>query len=115
MGKRGNSLLSTELSPPVILSSDKDDWPDYRTIWGKLSELERERVQKSVADSGRAVRRSRRESKVQKMVAFKRTGDLILSRIAILEGECSSPSGSSSEGGTPMMQQEVWVTEQQHS
>ena len=63
-----------------------------------------------------AVCRSRTESKSLKMAELKRMADLMLSHIAILEGECSSPSGASSAGSTPVAQQEVMrVNEQRHS
>ena len=78
--------------------------------------LEKERVQKGAADSRTAVQRPRRESKSQKMAEIKRMGDLMLSRIVILDEECSSPSGAPSAAITPVTQQRVpWVSKQQHS
>ena len=54
--------------------------------------LERERVQAREADSSPAMCRSCWESKAHEMAELKRMGDIILSLIALLEGEQSIPS-----------------------
>ena len=54
--------------------------------------------------------------KCKKMAELKIMGDLMLSHIAVLEGEHSSPSGSSSPVRTLVNQRRVpWVVEQQCS
>ena len=80
--------MQAPLVPPLIISSsDEEEWSDYRTMWEKLSLLERERAQTREKDGSPVVQSLRRESKAHKMSELKRMGDIMLSHMALLEGE----------------------------
>ena len=83
---------------PAISSSDEEDWPNYSAILAKLRELERKRALAREDSRSATAGRSRRESKACKMAKLKQIGEVMMSRIALLEKECSTGPGAADCG-----------------
>ena len=80
-GKQPAKRKAPANPPPVISSSEDEEWPDNSAILGKLSELERKSAVTQTAASTATLRRSHRESKVCRMSELQQLGDVMLLHI----------------------------------